>query len=88
MIKKYKNIFEEVEAIQYCEEDKIEIFKFVYPDASHIAVDGFMSMNLPLIIETIDGDKIVSENQYIVKFPTGEIKIYGPREFEKKYWES
>lgn len=74
-----------VQAIKYTENNREEAFRFALPECSDDAVNGFMRMNLPLVIETPEGDMNVSYGDYIIKGVKGEFYPCKPDIFEATY---
>lgn len=73
-----------IEAVQYTDNRK-EILKFIYPEMTEGTLDSIDKMNLPVVIETLEGDMTVSDGDYVIKGIQGEFYPCKPNIFEATY---
>jgi len=85
MIKKYRKKPLVIEAMQFTPKNREQVFRFIYSDLSEDAVAGFLVMNLPLVIETLEGDMTVNYGDYVIKGIQGEFYPCKPDIFLETY---
>lgn len=79
---KYKKKPEVIEAIQYTGDNYKEICDFVGKELRRPMIQY---EPLEIIIETLEGNRIVKVNDFIIKGEHGEFYPYKPDIFEKTY---
>ncbi len=75
----------EVEALQYTGNNKKEVLSFVYPDMTQTGIGGAVAMDLPIVIETLEGDLIAAIGDFIIKGVKGEFYPCKPDIFKMTY---
>lgn len=72
MVKRFRKVPIEVDAVLFTGKNQAEVLKFVYPDLSQDALDGAQIMGLPVVIETLEGDMTASPGDWVVRGVKGE----------------
>ena len=83
-MEKYRKKPVVIEAVQYTDSRK-EVLGFIYPEMSEDTLDSIEKMNLPVVIETLEGDMTVSEGDFVIKGVQGEFYPCKPDIFEATY---
>lgn len=74
-----------IEAIQFTGINHREILSFIYPALSEDALHGAEIMNLPIIIETLEGSMTATTGDWIIKGVKGEFYPCKPDIFKQTY---
>ena len=75
----------EVEAIQFTGRNQREVLQFIYPSMSEDGLRGAEVMNLPVVIETLEGDMTAAPGDWIIRGVQGEFYPCKPDIFEATY---
>lgn len=74
-----------IEAVRFTGKNQREVLAFSHPNLSKQALDGAQTMNLPVIISTLEGDMKVSPGDWIIKGVKGEFYPCKPDIFAATY---
>lgn len=74
-----------IEAVQFKGDNHREVLEFAYPYMSEDGLVAAETMQLPVVIETLEGDMMASEGDWIIKGVKGEFYHCKPDVFEATY---
>ena len=74
-----------IEAVQFTCANHRQVLQFVYPDLSETALQGAETMNLPIVISTLEGKMKAEPGDWIIKGVKGEFYPCKPDIFEQTY---
>lgn len=74
-----------VKAIKFTGENREAVLRFAMPQLSDDAINGAVVMQLPIVINTLEGDMLVSQGDYVIQGIKGEFYPCKPDIFEATY---
>lgn len=74
-----------IEAVQFTGHNQDEVLHLVYPQMSQTGLNGAKEMNLPVVIETLEGTMTASPGDFIIKGVKDELYPCKPDIFEATY---
>ena len=69
---RFRKLPVEIEAVRFTGRNQREVLGFVYPTMSEDGLTGAEVMNLPVVIETLEGDMTVSPGDWVIRGVQGE----------------
>lgn len=85
MVKRYKTKPCEIEAIEFIRESYIDVINFTDNKAKDLIVENCIDGKAYCKIETLEGDMMATEGDFIIKGLRGEFYPCKPDVFKKKY---
>lgn len=85
MVKRYRTKPCEIEAIEFTRESYNEVVSFTDNKAKDLIVEKCINGKAYCKIETLEGDMIATEGDFIIKGLRGEFYPCNPDVFKKKY---